>query len=168
VNGQGAQRAKRTPLFRPAIFGLGDGCMSIVGVVLYLLGDQRLIFPAALSGAISAALSMSGNEYLSDSDNGFWPSAVMGTATATGGIAPAIPFLFTTGALALEWMGVICLLIGVIVGVMRARECRKHTFWQELGGTLGIFILIFAAVFAASLALPASGLKARAPRLQPV
>ena len=37
------------PLFRPAIFGLGDGCMSIVGVVLYLLGDQRLIFPAALA-----------------------------------------------------------------------------------------------------------------------
>jgi VIT1/CCC1 family predicted Fe2+/Mn2+ transporter len=146
-----------TPLFRPAIFGLGDGCMSIVGVVLYLLGDQRLIFPAALSGAISAALSMAGNEYLSDSDNGLWPSAVMGLATAAGGIAPAIPFLFTRGALALAWMGVVCLLIGIVVGVMRAQACARHGFWTELGGTLGIFALIFAAVLAVSLALPAPG-----------
>lgn len=147
----------KTPLFRPAIFGLGDGCMSIVGVVLYLLGDQHLIFPAALSGAISAALSMAGNEYLSDSDNGLWPSAVMGAATAAGGLAPAVPFLFATGAAALAWMGAVCLLIGIVVGILRARACTRHTFWQELGGTLAIFALIFGAVLAASLALPSSG-----------
>ena len=147
----------RTPLFRPAIFGLGDGCMSIVGVVLYLLGDQRLIFPAALSGAISAALSMAGSEYLSDSDNGVWPSAVMGLSTAAGGIAPAVPFLFTTGAGALTWMGGICLVIGGVVGVMRAQACAKHGFWAELGGTLAIFLLIFGAVLAVSLALPSPG-----------
>jgi VIT1/CCC1 family predicted Fe2+/Mn2+ transporter len=150
-------KQQRTALFRPAIFGLGDGCMSIVGVVLYLLGDSKIIFAAALSGAISAALSMAGNEYLSDSDNGLWPSLVMGGATAAGGLLPALPFLFAHGALALVLMGVICLVIGVVVGVMRAGQCEKHTFWEELGGTLLIFVVIFAAVLAVSLGLPAPG-----------
>ena len=145
---------KKTELFRPAIFGLGDGCMSIVGVVLYLLGDQHIIFAAALAGSISAALSMAGNEYLSDSDNGLFPSMVMGAATAAGGLLPALPFLFTHGALALALMGVTCLVIGVVVGVMRAQSCEKHTFWAELGGTLAIFAVIFGAVLAVSVGLP--------------
>jgi VIT1/CCC1 family predicted Fe2+/Mn2+ transporter len=145
----------RNSLFRPAIFGLGDGCMSIVGVVLYLLGDQRIIFAAVLSGALSAALSMSGNEYLSDSDNGLGASVVMGLATAAGGLLPAFPFLFWRGPAALTAMGLICLVIGLIVGIMRSRGRAKHSFWAEIGGTLAIFALIFVAVLVVALVLPA-------------
>ena len=64
--------------------------MSIVGVILYLLGDPRVIFATVLAGSISAALSMAGNDYLSDSDDGLLPSAVMGLATFAGGIAATI------------------------------------------------------------------------------
>jgi VIT1/CCC1 family predicted Fe2+/Mn2+ transporter len=144
-------------LLRPAIFGLGDGCMSVIGVILYLLGDQRIIFAAALSGALSAALSMAGSEYLSDSDNGLLPSAVMGLATAAGGVIPAVPFLFMRGAPALALMGVLCLAVGVTVGVMRARQSRRHSVTAELAGTLAVFGLIFAAVLAVAVGLPAPG-----------
>jgi VIT1/CCC1 family predicted Fe2+/Mn2+ transporter len=141
-------------LFRPAIFGLGDGCMSIVGVILYLLGDQHLIVATALSGAISAALSMAGNEYLSDSDNGLWPSVTMGLSTGAGGVLPALPFIFWHGATALVVMGVICLLIGIGVGWMRGRACEKHTMLQEISGTLIIFALIFGCVIGVAIGWP--------------
>jgi VIT1/CCC1 family predicted Fe2+/Mn2+ transporter len=147
-------KTERKSLFRPAIFGLGDGCMSIVGVILYLLGDQHLIVATALSGAISAALSMAGNEYLSDSDNGLWPSIVMGLSTGAGGVLPALPFIFWHGSWALALMGLICLLIGLGVGWMRGRECEKHTMWQEILGTLIIFGLIFGCVIGVALGWP--------------
>lgn len=131
--------------------------MTLVGVILYLLGDQHIIFAAALSGAISGALSMAGNEYLSDSENGLWPSLVMGLATAAGGVLPALPFLFWRGATALILMAAICLCIGVVVGWMRGKTCLKHTRLEEILGTLAIFGLIFALVIAVALGLPAPG-----------
>lgn len=147
-------KARRVALARPAVFGIGDGCMSIVGVILYLLGDPRVIFATVLAGSISAALSMAGNDYLSDSDDGLLPSAVMGLATFAGGLAPALPFLFTRGRLALILMGVICLLLGVLVGVIRAQAATRHSFRVVFAGTLVIFALIFGAVLAVALGLP--------------
>src|ERR1035441_1101152 len=52
-----AAPSTRGKLARPAVFGLADGLMSMLGVVLFLLGHRSLIFPAALSGGISSALS---------------------------------------------------------------------------------------------------------------
>jgi VIT1/CCC1 family predicted Fe2+/Mn2+ transporter len=147
----------RASLLKPAIFGLADGCMSLIGVTLYLLGDQRIIFWAALSGAISSAVSMGAGEFMSDSDNGLWPSVVMGACTGLGGLVPAIPFLFTHGTLALVLMGVICLLIGTAVGVMRARTCKRHTFRQELLGTYFIFLVIFGVVIGCAMGFPSPG-----------
>ena len=49
-----AGRGVKRNLTRPAIFGLADGLMSMLGVVLYLSGHESLVFPTALSGAISA------------------------------------------------------------------------------------------------------------------
>lgn len=147
-------RGKRAALFRPAIFGLGDGCMSVVGVVLYLLGDPKVIFATCLAGSISAALSMAGNDYLSDSDDGFWPSVVMGLATFSGGILPALPFLFSSGSAALALMGSICFLLGAIVGFIRAKASTKRGFWTVFIGTLVIFAIIFGAVLAVAIGLP--------------
>jgi VIT1/CCC1 family predicted Fe2+/Mn2+ transporter len=131
--------------------------MSLLGVILYLLHDQSLIFPAALSGAISSAMSMAGGEYMSDSDNGLVPSLIMGLATGLGGILPALPFAFARGAGALVLMGAICVLIGLVVGLMRARTCVKHTFRQEVFGTFALLGGIFAVVLACALIFPSPG-----------
>jgi VIT1/CCC1 family predicted Fe2+/Mn2+ transporter len=144
----------RPSLIKPAVMGLGDGCMSLVGVLLYVLGDARLIVPVAISGAVSNALSMAGNEYLSDSDSGLWPSAVMGAATATGAFLPALPFLFTSGTAALVLMASLALCVGIVIGWMRGKTCERHSMLQEMLGTLAIFALIAGIVLGVSALMP--------------
>lgn len=139
-------------LLKPAIFGLSDGMMSLLGVVLYLLGHQDLIFPAAVSGAISSALSMAGGEWLSESDSGLRASCVMGAATGLGGVLPALPFAFASGRVALGFMVVICLGIGALVALMRGGRSRGRAF-AETGAVLAA---IFLAVLLCGLFLPGS------------
>jgi VIT1/CCC1 family predicted Fe2+/Mn2+ transporter len=132
--------------------GLADGLMSMLGVVLYLMGHQSLIFPAALSGGISSALSMAGGEWLSDSENGLGASCVMGGATGLGAILPALPYAFSAGPGAVAESVVICCLIGVTVAALRPRR----GFGMALAETFGILLAIFGVVLACGLFLPGS------------
>lgn len=143
---------KRSRLTRPAIFGLADGTMSLLGVVLYLLGHQAIIFPAALSGGISSALSMAGGEWLSDSENGFAASLVMGGATGLGAVLPALPFAFASGAAAVAGSVVICVCIGVAVAFLRPHKSVPLALLE----TFGVLAAIFAVVLACGLFLPGS------------
>lgn len=145
--------ARRTgSLARPAIFGLSDGMASMLGVVLYLTGHQSLIFPAALSGGISSALSMAGSEWLSDSENGPGASCVMGAATGLGAILPAIPYAFGTGSAAVAESLVICVLIGITVAALRP----LRGLGMALAETFGILAAIVAVVLVCGLFLPGS------------
>ena len=135
---------------RPAVFGLSDGMMSLLGVVLYLMGHQSLIFPAALCGGISSALSMAGGEWLSDSENGLGASCVMGAATGLGAILPAAPYALGTGPAAVAESVVICVCIGVVVAALRP----LRGFGMALAETFGILLAIFAVVLVIGLALP--------------
>lgn len=150
-------RAFREPtvtgrLARPAILGLADGMMSLLGVVLYLLGHQGLIFPAALSGGISSALSMAGGEWLSDSRNGLGVSCMLGGATGLGAIAPAVPYAFWTGPTALAASVVVCVAIGVLVAGLRP----GRGLGLALAETFGVLAVIFGVVLACGLLLPGS------------
>jgi len=140
----------RRRLARPAVFGLADGLMSMLGVVLYLMGHQSLIFPAALSGGISSALSMAGGEWLSDSENGLGASCVMGGATGLGAILPALPYAFWTGPGAVGQSVVVCVLIGVVVSLLRP----NRGLGMALAETFGILLVIFGVVLACGLFLP--------------
>jgi VIT1/CCC1 family predicted Fe2+/Mn2+ transporter len=142
----------KTRLARPAIFGLADGMMSLLGVVLYLLGHPSLILPAALSGGISSALSMAGGEWLSDSDNGLGASCVMGAATGLGAILPALPYAVTTGVAALAGSITVCVLIGAVVGLMR--PARRQVI--AVAETYAILGVIFLVVLACGVFLPGS------------
>jgi VIT1/CCC1 family predicted Fe2+/Mn2+ transporter len=139
-------------LTRPAIFGLADGTMSLLGVVLYLLGHPALIFPAAVSGGISSSLSMAGGEWLSDSDNGLGASCVMGAATGLGAILPALPYAFTSGVTAITCSITICVLIGAVVALMRPNRSRM----LALAETYAVLGAIFLVVLACGLFLPGS------------
>jgi VIT1/CCC1 family predicted Fe2+/Mn2+ transporter len=148
---------KRPGLLRPAVFGLADGTMSMLGVLLYLLHHQNLIFPAALMGGISAAVSMAGGEWLSDSDNGLGASAVMGLSTGAGAILPAVPFALARGVLALTGTIVISLLIGVVVGAMRGASDDGHSKAFNMFVTLALLGLIFGVVLVCSVLVPNPG-----------
>lgn len=139
----------RSRLVSPAVMGLFDGTCSLLGVVLFLLGHRNLIFPAALSGGISSALSMAGGEWLCDSSNGLAASVVMGVATGAGAVLPAIPYAIITGPAAITASVVICILIAVTVSYLRPARLPV-----ALAQTFGILGAIFAIVLALGLILP--------------
>ncbi len=145
-----APAASRRRLARPAVFGLADGMMSLLGVVLFLLGHQSLIFPAALSGGISSALSMAGGEWLSDSENGLGASLVMGLATGLGAILPAVPYAVLTGPAAVASSVAVCILVGVAVSALRPMRSLP----MALAETFAVLAVIFGVVLACGLFLP--------------
>lgn len=140
--------------FRPTIFGLADGMMSLLGVILYLLGHQNLIFLTAVSGAITSALSMGGSEFMSDSDNGLSASAIMGAATGVGAILPALPFAFIRGPVAFSLMIAISFVIAVFVGCIRAKARRKRITFMTVGGTVLLFGIIIGVGSLVTVFLP--------------
>lgn len=140
-------------LARPAIFGGYDGASSLLGVVVFLLlTHPALIFPAALSGAISSAISMGGGEWLSDSDSGFGASSVMAGATFTGALLPGIPFAFGHGMLSIAFSAVLVVMVAVVVAFLRTARSRT----LALAETLGLTVLIFAVTLLCGWLLPGS------------
>ena len=141
----------RHDLRRQAVFGAFDGTASLLGVVIYLLFTHpALIFPAAMSGAASSAVSMGGGEWLSDSGSGPAASLVMAAATFTGALLPAVPFAFGTGGAAVAGCAAVCL--GICVAVARLRENRG--FGLALAETLGILAAVLAVTVLCGLFLP--------------
>ena len=124
--------------------------MSILGVVFYASGHGGLVIPLALSGGVSAACSMAGGEWLSDSDNGLGASAAMGMATLIGSVLPAAPYAFLSGwhAPAVS----VLTLIAVVVVVAHLRSCRKHPYAE----TFGVLAVVLAASAACALLIPAA------------
>lgn len=135
-------------LARPVIFGLADGAMSITGVVLYASGHSSIVFPVAVAGGVSSAVSMAGGEWLSESSAGPRAAAAMGAATLAGSILPAAPYAFLHG-----WHApavALCLLAAVAVVVARLRQHRAHPYAE----TLAVLTVVLAASIACALLIP--------------
>jgi VIT1/CCC1 family predicted Fe2+/Mn2+ transporter len=124
------------------VFGLADGSMSIMGVVLYAAGHTGLVFPLAMSGGVSAAASMASGEWLSESESGPLAAVAMGLATLGGSILPAAPYAFTRGPVAPAIS--VMLLVFVAFIVARLREHRAHPY-LETGAALGVVLALSAA-----------------------
>lgn len=141
-------------LTAPAVFGGFDGTSSLLGVIVYLLiTHPALIFPAALSGAVSSALSMGAGEWLSDSENGFAASLVMGTATLTGALLPAVPFAFGSGPAEVTASAVLCAAIGYTVARLRT----NRRLGLALAETFGLLTVILGVTAALAVVLPSAG-----------
>jgi VIT1/CCC1 family predicted Fe2+/Mn2+ transporter len=132
------------------IFGLADGAMSILGVVFYASGHGGMVIPLAISGGLSAACSMAGGEWLSDSENGPGASAAMGAATLIGSVLPAAPYAVLSGwhAPAVS----VLTLAAVVVVVAHLRSRRKHPYAE----TFGVLAVVLAASAACALLIPAA------------
>jgi VIT1/CCC1 family predicted Fe2+/Mn2+ transporter len=129
-------------LARPVVFGLSDGAMSITGVVLYAAGHTGMVFPLALSGGLSAAASMAGGEWLSESGSGLRAAAAMGAATLAGSVLPAAPYAFLHGAAA---PAVSVGLLAVVAAVVaRLRGHRAHPY-AETAAVLAVVLALSAA-----------------------
>src|ERR1700733_2616956 len=148
-----APAEKRLRLTRPAVFGAFDGAASLIGFAISpAMTHPSLIFPAAVSGALTSAVSMGGGEFLSDSDSGWAASAVMALATFTGALAPAIPFAFTRGLAAVAWCALICAAVIVVVAALRPNRGRG----LALAETAGLFAAAVIVALACARLLPGS------------
>jgi VIT1/CCC1 family predicted Fe2+/Mn2+ transporter len=129
---------------RPVIFGLCDGAMSIMGVVLYAARHTSLVFPIAVSGGFSAAVSMAGSEWLSKSHNGLREAAAMGAATLAGSVLPAVPYAFLHGwhALAVSVLAV----TAVAVAVSLLRRERDHPYLETFAVLAAVLAIAAACV----------------------
>jgi len=145
--------APRRSLARPAVFGAFDGAASLIGVVIYLAASHpSLIFPAAVSGALTSAVSMGGGEFLSDSELGLAASVVMAAATFAGALAPAIPFAFGHGPAAVSGCAVICAAVIAVVAALRPNRGRG----LALAETAGLFAAAVLVAVACARLLPGS------------
>jgi hypothetical protein len=94
----------KASLARPLIFGIGDGMVSLLGTVWYLSGHPAFVLPAAMSGGVTSAVSMAGFDAVSDSGRPVSESCLLGAATGTGCVLPAIPYELFRAVLPL-WPG---------------------------------------------------------------
>ena len=138
-------------LARPAVLGGFDGTASLLGVIVFLLATHpALVFPTALSGAVSSALSMGAGWWLSDENrDGFAGSAVMGAATFTGALLPALPFALSHGPAAVAESGVLCAGIAVVVACLRP----SRGLGLAMAETLGLLVIVAGVTAGLSLAL---------------
>lgn len=131
-------------LARPATFGAFDGCASLIGVVIFLaLTHPAWIFPTALSGALTSAVSMGGGEFLSDSDNGWAASGVMALATFCGALAAAIPFAFGYDPASITECVIICAAVVFTVAALRT----NRGFGLALAETAGLLTAAVAVAY---------------------
>jgi hypothetical protein len=139
------------PAARRAVFGGSDGMMSLLGVVGYLLVTHpKLIFPTALSGAISSGVSMAAGDFMSaDTDTRLPGAAVMFGATVIGGAAPAVPWAFTSGAAALACAAGVCVVIAGLVAFLR--EAGPGQRWVIVGQTFAILAVVLIVTIACDL-----------------
>ena len=144
----------KSPLLQPAVFGGFDGASSLLGVIVFLLAAHpSLIFPAALSGAVSSALSMGAGEWLSDSEHGLAASAVMAAATLCGALLPAVPFAFGSGPAAVAASAALCAGIGYAVARLRG----NRGLGLALTETFGLLAVILGVTAALAVLLPGGG-----------
>lgn len=143
----------RTPWTRAAIFGLSDGLMSILGVVLGLRAHPELVVWASAVAAVSAGASMGVGQYLPEENNDSIGACVtLGAATAAGTILPSLPYLWLRGTAAFAATGGICAVLAVAVASMRAHGSRRR-WWLAVG----LLAAVFALTWACALAVPAGG-----------
>jgi VIT1/CCC1 family predicted Fe2+/Mn2+ transporter len=131
-------------LLRPAVFGAFDGVTAVLGVLLSLHGHPGWVLPSALGLAVAEGVGMAAGQWLSsDSDSGLAASGAIGTATAFGSLAPAVPF----AVLPMPWAAVASALILAAIGLGIAAVRRRDRGWPRgLAETFGVLVAALVAV----------------------
>lgn len=136
----------RGPHVRPAVFGAFDGLTAVLGVLLTLTGHPSLVIPTAAGVAIAEAIGMFFGEWLSDSDNGFGASAVIGAASLVGSMGPALPWAWLSGSSAITASAAVLVGLAAAITVLRGAERGWLRAATETYGILAVAIASIAVV----------------------
>jgi VIT1/CCC1 family predicted Fe2+/Mn2+ transporter len=137
-----------------AILGTSDGATSIAGVIAGAAGagvTHSAIAVSALGGAFAATVSMSGGELLSESATDWEAIGSMGGGTLIGSALPALPLLFIAGGSATMAVIAVDVLIGLLVGYVRARATDTRVIKAQFQSlaiiTVGALVGLLAGRF---------------------
>jgi hypothetical protein len=134
-----------------AVFGASDGLMSILGSVMFTASRwPQLVFPIAFMGAVSAACSMGAGEFLGQEATNWAAVPVMGAATFTGSVLPALSRLWSSGWAALA-QSAACPAVAVAVGHLRS--WRRHRYAE----TVTVLALVVAVTVLCNHFMSAGG-----------
>ena len=137
-----------TSLQRPVTFGLFDGIVCYLGVMLGLLGHPGLIIVAAIGIGAAEMVGMAAGEWLSESRNGFVPSLAIGVATGAGAVIPAIPYgLGFPAWYARGWsVGLILAITAVIAWQRRGERSLPLAAAESYGVLLAAAVVVAVCV----------------------
>ncbi|MDE2103138.1 MAG: hypothetical protein KGL39_38185 [Patescibacteria group bacterium] len=123
---------------RQAVFGIPDGVASSLGLVFAMAaahpGQIGLSIRALVVGS---AISMAIGEWRSDG-GGWRRPLVMGAATALGVAGPALPWLFTRGALAYGLSAAVVCGLGILIAQMGTE--RRLVSYAKTFGALALSV----------------------------
>lgn len=130
-----------------ASFGLFDGLVSVIGVIVGLMaGPAKLIVRAAVGLAAASTVSMAMGEWLGDAKRSWKRALVMGAATLIGTLLPIGPFLFFSKMTAVITSSVITLGTAAYIAEQRTTTERRLKAYLEtyliLIVSIGLTILV--------------------------
>jgi hypothetical protein len=132
--------------------GLADGLTTGIGLALGMSVAHQphlAVWSAGLSGGISAFPGMSSGKYQSDPQEGKLAAVVCGLATTVGSVAVAVPYLVSSGTVALACALAVAFVLCGVVAVI-----RPQTGWRAVALSYGITAAAAVLVTLAALALP--------------
>ena len=133
----------------PAIYGLADGLTCAMGIVTGLsIAHARpaVVWAAALSAGIAEVPGMALGQYQSAPGDGPFAALVTGASSTAGAVAPAVPFLFSSGTFAvIASIAVACAVCAVIAWLRP--EAGWRAWAQSFGITAAAVALCLAAGF---------------------
>lgn len=139
---------------RPAVFGAADGLTCALGAILSLAGHPDLVVRTAVALAAAECVGMAAGEWLSESGTGFQASVVIGLATGTGGVLPALPYAWLAGTAAV-WASVS--VFAACAGLITWGRAGQRGWARAAAETYGVLAVVTLAVALSQLAIPSSG-----------
>lgn len=112
---------------KAGVLGAADGATSIAGVVAGGAGagvGHQALAVTAIGGALAAAVSMAGAEWLSEDATDWSAVKAMAAGTLIGAALPSLPLLFTSGLLAVALVVGVSLAVGAAVAETRHRSTK--------------------------------------------
>lgn len=134
---------------RVAVFGAADGLGIALGLIAGMTVSHQsahAIWIAALSGGIAELFSMANGQRISDSHSGWFPPLAIGLASLAACTAPAVPYSFSSGPLALTAALLLCALAAAAISWARPEHGRAVVI-----ETFGLLIITGTACALAGL-----------------
>jgi hypothetical protein len=110
---------RRSRFRAPVTFGLSDGVVIALGLLVSLEGQPHALVRAAAGAGLAELVGMSAGQWLSDEPAGPLPAVANGGAALAACVVPAVPYLAGGGPLQLAASLVLVCSVAGVISVLR-------------------------------------------------